>query len=443
MLSLLLIWFGLGLLLVLLVGRGPNGVLALSYFAALSVMHVPGLLAYMGPSPYPVFEEETRTGFELTLVGMAAFVGAVAVGRLLRRAPKREKPISSPVGIDRFDRLSKRFLLLGVGSYFVIMPAVAFIPSATSIVFSFGSLLLSALWLRFYVISQQRSTRRLMTTLMMLPLLPLSTLVTGGFLGFGTIWLVTVLAFLFSIARRRIWFILGAAPAIYLGLSLFVTYMHERSELRAFIWSDTGLIARAETAANLITKFTLLDLSKEAHQEALAGRLNQNFLIGLIMQRHENGYFELYRGGTVPLWALVPRAVWPDKPPVGGSGTLAADTSGLHFAAGTSVGIGQVAEFYINFGREGVVLGFFVWGLVLSQFDAIIRQAFARLDAKMFIAGTLPGLSLVQPLSSLLEILVSFVAALITVRLLRYFGLLDVTIVSRRPMAAPRRHPVA
>ena len=58
----------------------------------------------------------------------------------------------------------------------------------------------------------------------MLPLLPLATLTTGGFIGFGTIWALSIAAFWFVVARRRIWFYLAIPPVIFLGLSLFVTY---------------------------------------------------------------------------------------------------------------------------------------------------------------------------------------------------------------------------
>jgi hypothetical protein len=442
MLNDLLIWCGLTAVLLIALGRGPNGVLTLSYFTLLSISHIPGILAYMASRPYPVYQDATRSGLRLTLIGMAAFVGAVIVARFFGRAPKRPRLADLPAELERFERLSRRFLALGVGSYFIIMPTVAIIPSATSIMSSFGFLLLAALWLRLYVISWERSSARLMLTLGLLPLLPLSTLISGGFLGFGTLWVLTVLTFLFSISRRRAWFYLAAVPAIYLGLSLFVTYMHERDGLRQIIWNDGAMSARLERSERLITNFQLLDLSNEEHQWALAGRLNQNYLIGLMIRRHDGGHFDFYHGATVPLWALIPRAVWPEKPAVGGSGTIVEDTTGLHFGQNTSVGVGQVAEFYINFGEYGVVIGFVLWGFLLMWLDSRIRYALARFDAQMFASAALPGLALMQPLGSLLEILVSFVAALVTAALLRYFGLLDLGSMPRS-LAAPRRSRIA
>ena len=41
-------------------------------------------------------------------------------------------------------------------------------------------------------------------------------------------------------------------------------------------------------------------------------------LVGAAVMYHEDGSAPFAYGATVPLWALIPRAVWPDKPAVGG-----------------------------------------------------------------------------------------------------------------------------
>ena len=98
----------------------------------------------------------------------------------------------------------------------------------------------------------------------MLPLLPLSTLVTGGFLGFGTAWVLSIVAFHFVIARHRIWFYLATPPAIFLGLSLFVTYFQQRDDIRDVVWyQDAGITQRLGKVTKLVTEFQLLDLSNE------------------------------------------------------------------------------------------------------------------------------------------------------------------------------------
>ena len=91
------------------------------------------------------------------------------------------------------------------------------------------------------------------------------------------------------------------------------------------------------------------------HLFALDQRLNQNYLVGMGVMRHREGEAELLYGATVPFWALIPRAIWPDKPAVGGGGDLVSQFTGIKFAEGTSVGVGQVLEFYMNFGMPGVL----------------------------------------------------------------------------------------
>ena len=83
MAGMLLTWIGLCVaLLVFGIGdRRDGGALTLSYFLILSLIHVPGALGYLDTSSVLVQEEETRVGFEMTLIGMAAFITGAAVVR--------------------------------------------------------------------------------------------------------------------------------------------------------------------------------------------------------------------------------------------------------------------------------------------------------------------------------------------------------------------------
>ena len=77
--------------------------------------------------------------------------------------------------------------------------------------------------------------------------------------------------------------------------------------------------------------------------------------------------YDFAYGGTVPLWGFVPRALWPDKPAVGGGGSLVSEYTGIPFGEGTSVGAGQVLELYVNFGIPGVLAGFTGLGFLLMR----------------------------------------------------------------------------
>ena len=80
---------------------------------------------------------------------------------------------------------------------------------------------------------------------------------------------------------------------------------------------------------------------------------------------------------------------------------------GSRFEEGTSVGAGQVLEFYVNFGLPGVLAGFAGLGFLLMRLDLGIMRAFAAGDLPGLLLRAMPGLSLLQPGGNLLEILVA------------------------------------
>ena len=152
---------------------------------------------------------------------------------------------------------------------------------------------------------------------------------------------------------------------------------------------------------------------------------------------HEDGWAPFAYGATIPLWALIPRAVWSDKPVVGGGGDIVSDFTGIRFAESTSVGAGQVLEFYINFGIPGVLIGFLGLGYLLMRLDQGIMRSLAADDTRGLLLRAMPGLMLLQPGGNLLEILVGCVAAYVGAHLVISLRFFDV------PLAARSRRQVA
>src|SRR6185437_4183912 len=91
----------------------------------------------------------------------------------------------------------------------------------------------------------------------------------------------------------------------------------------------------------------------------------------------------------------------------------------------TSVGAGQVFEFYINFGLPGVVVGFFGLGFLLVRLDNCIMKALLEHDMRGLLIRAMPGLTLLQPGGNLLEIAVAFAGAVVASRVVVYLGLFD------------------
>jgi hypothetical protein len=431
MLELLVGWVVLLVALIAFaIGRpGEGGAITLAYFLGLSLIHVPGVLPFVMSQLELPGAEATQLGFELTLIGMAGFVaGAVLARRLGRRhqLSVRRAILTQPKALGR---IGWRALAIGIVAYFVFIPVSVRVPSLTSVVSAVATILILGLWLVLYA-AVTGDQRRIIAIIVLLPLLPLATLVSGGFLGFGVYWVLSVLAFLFVITRHRMVFYLSTPLVIYLGLSLFVTYMGQRTGIRDVVWREQAMLTdRLDRVSTLVTQFQLLDLNSRAHVLALDDRLNQNELVGIAITRHASGWSELAYGGTVPVWAFIPRAVWPDKPVVGGGASVVSDFTGAQFAEGTSVGAGQVLEFYVNFGVPGVMIGFLVLGFVLKRLDQGIMRSLAAADTRTLLLRAMPGLVLLQPGGNLLEIIVAAAAALIAAQAILWLKLLEIPAV--------------
>jgi hypothetical protein len=434
---LLTLLFAWAVLLVALVafalGRpGEGGALTLAYFLGLSLIHVPGVLTFLGPDIGLEDREATEIGFQLTILGLAAFVAGAVLSR--RNAGRHATAVDAPPHrrAKAFERLGWRTFALGVVSYFVLVPLSYSVPSLTAIVSSIATLLILGLWLVLYGAAVAGDRSRILVTLALLPLLPLATLVSGGFLGYGVYWVLSVIAFLFVITGRPGWFYLGTPVAVYLGLSLFVVYMGQRADIRELAWEQhAGLLDRLDRVSAIVTEFELLDLESPKHLTTLDSRLNQNGLVGAAVMYIEDGGASFAYGATVPIWALIPRAVWPDKPEIGGGGDLVTEFTGIRFAEGTSVGAGQVLEFYVNFGIPGVLIGFFGLGYVLMHLDLRIMRSLATDDMRGFLLRAMPGLTLLSPGGNLLEILVACVSAWVGAHLVMSLRFLNAPLTTR------------
>ena len=325
MLDLLLLWaILLAALLLLVMGWTRSvGALTIAYFLGLSLIHVPGILAFVGNGPQMFEEPASRLGFEVTLVGMAAFLVGVALARGVSIRPMEPDPATRQQVAKNFLAAGWYVLVIGIGAYLFFAPVSSLVPSINAVTTAMATLLVIGLWIQLYGATVTDDKRRLRRTIMILPVLPAVSLVSAGFLGHGVSWIVSILAFLFVISPRRTYFYPIVPVAIFLGLSLFVTYMGQREEIRKIVWNeDAGIAERVSRVSTIVTGFEFLDLNSYKHRSALASRLNQNFLVGAGVKRHIDGMNELVYGDTVPWWALIPRALWPDKPSVGGGGDL-------------------------------------------------------------------------------------------------------------------------
>ncbi len=366
----------------------------------------------------------TRLGFEQTVIGMVVFLVGVIIARtiMLFRRPEqytgtRRPHDFSPNSLAALNRLALWYCLFGGVAYFVLMPLAAEVPSATAIISSIGSLIVVGACLRLWVAQEGRDRAKFWITIGLLPLLPLSTLIQAGFLGFGTHWALIVSAFIFAQSRRHLLYLLLAPVIVYVGMSVFVNYMDARVDIRKLVWYQQASLAdRLDRVEKIFQNFEWLDLSNKRHRQAIDKRLNQNFLVGAAVARLESGRKPYAAGATISdmTISLIPRALWPDKPAVGGGGDVVTKYTGIRFERRTSVGAGQVLEFYVNFGTSAVIGGFLIYGLLLGFMDVTIIQSLRHGDQRRFLLWLMIAVSLLQPGGNLVEIAACAAAAVPT-----------------------------
>jgi putative effector of murein hydrolase LrgA (UPF0299 family) len=96
------------------------------------------------------------------------------------------------------------------------------------------------------------------------------------------------------------------------------------------------------------------------------------------------------------------------------------------------VGVGQVMEFYLNFGTPGVVIGFIIMGVIITALDWQAAERLARSDLHGFVLWFLPGIALLQVNGQLVEMTASAAASLVVALLVNRY--LD----SWQPRTAPK-----
>jgi hypothetical protein len=306
----------------------------------------------------------------------------------------------------------KAYIITGLVSYLIVAPLTVRIPTVTSLVASANQLLIIGLCLGCWRAWRMGNFRSFAGWLAAGFGLPVLTIISQGFLGYGVVALSMVLMFIISFSRPR-WKGLAAAVLIgYVALSLYVTYMRDRSDIRSTVWGGQSLRQRVAQLYQTVSTIEWFGWHNQSHLVRIDQRLNQNYLVGVAVNNLSSGYRDYAEGETLGQAALavIPRALWPEKPVAAGSPQIVTTYTGIRFAQYTSVGVGQVMEFYINFGTTGVILGFPVLGSIVALFDLAAARWLVAGDWQRFTLWVLPGLGFLQAGGSLVE-LTSTVAA--------------------------------
>jgi hypothetical protein len=397
--------------------------LVLAYAISLWLIHWLGAALYILPWYSNLNPNVVESGFRQSTYAVLGFtVGSVLLGPIIiRHLPSGGEPEllpRLPAG-----RLETVYLLWGLVSYLVLIPLLGQAPTTRAIAVAGWNMLAIGLALMCWRAWHERRHLFFLGSLAVVGCLPLLTVVSQGYLGYGTVAALAVLTFVKTFRtwprRSLLAFVILVA---YLGLSFYGSYMRDRSQIREMVWGGDSFPERIERLYLTVTQVEWFDPYNNMHLEWIDDRLNQNELVGVAIDYLNSGVEDFANGETLrqAAIAMVPRMIWPSKPVVAGSMDMVSRYTGLEFAEGTSVGVGQVLEFYINFGTVGVVLGAFGFGVLVTVVDSMARRHLVSGDWQGFALWYMPGLSLLQAGWSLVDITSSAGAAVVNVLLLNY-----------------------
>ncbi len=337
-------------------------------------------LIYAFPWYIPLNDPATvYAGFVQSTLGMVSLViGALVVAPLLQKIHRKIGYRSSfRISRSEPDKPVVSFLLyiaIGLIAYFILGPLFGKLPTVSAFISALQRLLPVGLALGFWETHQARKPNPKMSVFLwgLTGLWPVVTMTTQGFLGFGLLPVIFVFVFVALLSKKPIRiFLLGAAIG-YMGISLTVTYLQVRSDIRNAVWGGDDLNTRLNTiSSSLSSNFKLLDFTDSDQLRAIDGRFGLNALTGLAVQRVNTGVVPFANGSTIldAALAVIPRAIWPDKPIAVGGQAYVNLYTGVYFLGSTTVAMGQVMEFYVNYGAAGVFIGFMVLGTVLAVID--------------------------------------------------------------------------
>jgi hypothetical protein len=256
-------------------------------------------------------------------------------------------------------------------------------------------------------------------------LYPIVTTVMGGFLGFGMSGVIIVVCFVLPYIRNRMVVIAVSPLVIYFVMSFWVTYAAARNDIRAKVWGGRSY----EDRLTAVYKGMISDWEwfapTDSNQIRSMERLNQNVLIGQAVVNMKQTGMRFAFGDTLlqVIYALIPRAIWMDKPYFAGTAGLVSRYTGRYFAKGTSVGMGPLMELYVNFGSVGVAIGFFVLGMTVALLDLAAGSAIRLNRPVQYFFAFVTALPLMNALTYSAEAAPAVVGAVILVYVFEKFAL--------------------
>jgi hypothetical protein len=196
-------------------------------------------------------------------------------------------------------------------------------------------------------------------------------------------------------AQENFWVIFTAAiGAVILGVSVVVWTGAVKQEWRSVIWNSEQTASPTEQLGQFfaVVGDSSRDINMADASEELAGRASSGALYFAYVTERVPAILPYENGRLLNLAvanATQPRFLFPEKPNLGGDSWLVRAYAGVEVAgdeSATSIGLGYMAEFYIDYGPYGVAALCFAWGLLVAAGLAIFARIAAFRD--LFFALT-------------------------------------------------------
>jgi hypothetical protein len=381
--------------------------LPIAYLYSLLLIHVPGAFAHVAGRDFLLHSDLVEVAMRFTALGSICFVLGVWWAR--------PSSCQDAIHKDADRRGFWLFCLIGGWTCVYGLSPLYDIPSFNAVGEKGGAIWMLGVLLGLRNAFQRGDRKWILLWIGALMVFPVVMLLFGGFLSYGSAAIILVCSAL-TVSTRSYWrVVVGLAVFTFVSLSIFVNYFQHRTEIRNQVWGGAPLEKRIDSVADTFANFELFDPNDRTHLTALDQRLNQNYYVGLAARRIERGQAAYLRGESFweGLLALVPRFFWPDKPVYGGSPQIVSKMTGLRFNSQTSIGVGNVMEFQINFGVPGLIIGFLLLGWAIGKLDLKAAMAERHGELGTAILFFLPCVAMIQPNGSIVEITGGPAAALV------------------------------
>jgi hypothetical protein len=249
-------WIPMLAALVLLLRNGKTAGLILAYALQLVILHWLAAVLYLLPWYEYLDESVVLAGLQQSTYAIVGLTMGAAVTFLFLR---QQHAMVSPTPYVLVGR-RLLWMCLGVGtvSYFILTPLLARAPTLAAIAAAGSSCAVVGLVLGSWNGSHRRTLWKWGAVTAVLPFV---TIVIQGFLGYGLAAALVVFAFVAAFHRPRWQVVAFGVAAAYLGLSMYVTYMRDRADIRQVVWGGEPASARIERLAETFSSPELFDLN--------------------------------------------------------------------------------------------------------------------------------------------------------------------------------------